>query len=374
MKIGIDISVLNDSQKTGVAVYTYNLIDNLLKINKKDNFILFGISTFETNYYLKNIDFKKYDNVTLKIYKLPARLFRTAFITWQRLNWPTIEDLIGEVDLFHSFNWYLPPQKKGKVVATVFDTTSLINPLWHDQRTTQLDSLRMERIKDYADLVIAISENSKKDFLKFSPKSNIEVVYPAASKMFRRKISNQKASKYFKKYNLQPGYILSVSTLEPRKNLTRLIQAYLNANLTQKLVLVGGWGWKNDEIVELIKDNQERIKLLGFVPDEDLPSIYQNALFLVYPSLYEGFGIPIIEAMNLGTPVICSNTASMPEAGGDGVFYIDPYKFESIKEALVQLTGSIELRKKLTKQGIKQASKFSWKKSAEKLNALYQRL
>src|SRR3989344_9221901 len=106
MKIGIDISVLNDKEKTGIAVYVYNLIDALLRINKEDKFILFGIATFETFDFLKSLPFKNNPNVEMKIYKLPARTFRTVFLLWQKLNWPKIEDFIGNVDIHHSFNWY----------------------------------------------------------------------------------------------------------------------------------------------------------------------------------------------------------------------------------------------------------------------------
>ena len=159
MVIGIDISVLNDYQKTGIGVYTYGLIKALLLKNKKDKFILFGIATFSTFDHLKNIEFKKYPNVELKIFKLPAKFFRIAFLIWQKLNWPSIENLIGPVDIFHSFNWYFPSQRFGKSIATVFDMTPILYPNFHQEKTVQLDKNRLERIKETADLVITISEN-----------------------------------------------------------------------------------------------------------------------------------------------------------------------------------------------------------------------
>src|SRR5690242_8574057 len=155
--ICLDISVLNEKQKTGIGVYTYELIKSFLEINRDDKIILFGISTLQTYSFLKNIEFKNYPNVELKIYKMPAKFFRTSFLLWQKLNWPTIEKFVGAVDIFHSFNWNLPPQKKGKVVATVFDMTSLLFPSLHLEKTTQLDRIRLKRIKKFADLVITIS-------------------------------------------------------------------------------------------------------------------------------------------------------------------------------------------------------------------------
>lgn len=361
--IALDISVLNDKNKTGVGVYTYELIKSLLEINKTDKFILFGISTFQTYKYLKNLEFKKYPNVELKILKLPAKLFRTTFLLWQKFNWPTIEKFVGPVDIFHSFNWNLPPVKNAKLVATVFDMTPLLFPDLHLGKTIQLDKIRLDRIKASADLVITISENSKKDFLKFAPDKKIEVIYPGVSALYKMKTDKAKS-----------GYILSVGTIEPRKNIKGLIKAYLDSGIKEKLVLVGNWGWQNSDLKELIEKNKDKIILKGFVKDEDLPDLYQGSLYLVYPSFYEGFGIPILEAMSLGVPVIASDNSSIPEVGGDAILYIDPSDNSSISEALIKMSNSENLRQSLSKKGLKQASKFSFEKSAKKLNLLYQQL
>jgi len=361
--ICIDISVLNDKNKTGVGVYTYELIKSLLEVNKTDKFILFGFSTFQTYEYLNNLEFKKYPNVEMKILKLPAKLFRTTFLLWQKLNLPKIESLIGPIDIFHSFNWNLPPVKSAKLVATIFDMTPILFPKLHLGKTVQLDKIRLQRIKQNADLVITISENSKKDFLQFAPKKQVEVIYPGASSLFEKK-TNKKESEY----------ILSVGTIEPRKNIKGLIGAYLASGIKEKLVLVGNWGWQNSDLKVLIEKNKDKIILTGFVPDEDLVNLYQGASFFVYPSFYEGFGIPILEAMSLEIPVIASNNSSIPEVGGDAILYIDPQKESSLKNALIKLSTSEKLRKDLSKKGLIQAKKFSFEKSAKKLNSLYQLL
>jgi glycosyltransferase involved in cell wall biosynthesis len=165
-----------------------------------------------------------------------------------------------------------------------------------------------------------------------------------------------------------------VATLEPRKNLDSLIKAYLKINTNQKLVLVGDKGWKNGNLERLIENHKDKILSLGYVPEEDLPSLYQEALCLVYPSFYEGFGLPILEAMSCGIPVVVSNTSSMPEVGGKAAIYINPESVDSIVKAIEKLLGSPELVKKYQKLSIEQSKKFSWEKSAVKLIKCYRSL
>ena len=369
---GIDISVLNDKQRTGIGNYTYQLINGLLKINATDKFILFGFATFRTYNYLKNIDLGKYPNAELKIIKLPARSFRTAFLLWQKLNWLPVEKFIGQVDLFHSFNWYMPPQGSGKKVATVFDLTSVLYPRWHEEKTSQLDTVRFKRIARYADLVLAISKSAKDDFSKLKPKGRMEIIYPAADSLYNPKINREGTARVLQKFNLQPGFFLSVATLEPRKNLKNLVKGYLESKLDIPLVLVGKIGWKNEGLENLT--NHKNIKMLGFVSNEELKILYQQALCVAYPSFYECFGIPVLEAMNCGTPVITSNTSSLPEVCGDAALYVDPESIKEISRTLIKISSDINLRQTLNRKGITQAKKFSWKHSAEKLNSLYQEI
>lgn len=370
--IALDISVLNEKNKTGIGVYTYQLIKNLLKINKKDKFILFGISTLQNFEYLKNIDLKKNPNVEIKIYKMPSKFFRRAFLLWQKLNWPKIESFFGPVDIFHSFNWNLPPIAHGKMVATVFDMTPFLFPKLHQEKTIQLDKIRLDRIKKYADLVITISQNSKKDFLKFSTKTNVEVIYPGVGENFLLKPKT--SGSVLGKYNLDGGeYILAVGTLEPRKNIKRLINAYLKSRVKQKLVLAGNWGWEGSELSDMINENKDKIITAGYVQDKDLPYLYKEAFCLVYPSLYEGFGIPVLEAQACGCPVITSDVSSLPEAGGKGAIYVNPYSVEDIVRGIEIVKDKVE-RENLVKAGYENIKRFRWEESAKKLNFLYQQL
>ncbi len=366
MQIGLDVTVLHDYQKTGIGVYTYNLINALLKLDKTDNFSLFGVGNFTSIKYLNELPFNDQKNVITRFYKIPSRLFRTTFNLWQKVNYPKINSLLGEVDLFHSFNYYLPPQDLGRVVATVYDLTPLTSPKWHHPKTVQMEKLRLERINQQADLVIAISESTKQDFLKLYPGKRIEVIYPGVSEIFLKVPDEKTSAAVLKKYQLEPGYFISVSTLEPRKNLMTLVKAYLKGNFTQSLVLVGKVGWGE----KLITDNP-KIRVLGYIPEEDLPSLYNQSTALIYPSLYEGFGIPPLEAMCSGAAVICSNSSSLPEACGEAALYFDPKSEEELLKSMKIMIEDKKLRQELIAKGHKQSKKFDWQKSANMLLKLY---
>lgn len=371
---GFDISVLNHKQKTGIGVYVYELLSNILKVNKQDKFILFAFSTLDNAEYFQNLPFMKNPNVKLKIVKVPSKSFRILFALWQKFNWPKIEFFTGKLDLFHSFNWYFPPTQNTKNIATIFDMTPIIFPQLHQEKTLLLDKLRFKRIADKADQIIAISDCSKKDYLKYYPGKQVEVINPASSEKFFKKINLKKQITVLKKFNLQKGYFLSVCTLEPRKNLEKLITAYLKTNLDNKLVLVGTKGWKNDQLMDLISKYPQKIIVTGFITDQELAVLYKNALCFIYPSLYEGFGIPVLEALSSNIPVITSNVSSLPEVGGDAVLYINPQKEVEIKDALLRISKDEKLRKELIKKGKVQARKFSWVKSAKQLNNIYQNI
>jgi len=170
-------------------------------------------------------------------------------------------------------------------------------------------------------------------------------------------------------FELPPKFILSVGSIEPRKNLLGLLKAYnlLDKNIKNeyKLILVGFKGWENQEIMEIINQNRDSIRYLGFISNSDLAKVYNLATCFVYPSFYEGFGLPIVEAMACGTPVITSNISSLPEVGGDAVVYVNPNDIRDIKEKIEMVLGDIVLQKEMIKKGLKRAKEFSWEKSAK---------
>ncbi len=223
--------------------------------------------------------------------------------------------------------------------------------------------------------IFTISKSSKDDIIKEYgiPGYKIAVTHPG----IRKEISNKKQAismdNLKSKYKIKGDYILFVGTLQPRKNIIRLVEAFSKIKSDVKLVIVGKKGWLYEEILESPKkfDIEDRVKFLDFVPDEDLPLFYKNALCFVLPSLYEGFGLPVLEAMQYGCPVITSNISSLPEVGGDAALYIDPLNVNDIKKNLELIIQNSELRQKLIKKGYEQVKKFSWEKTArETLSAL----
>jgi glycosyltransferase involved in cell wall biosynthesis len=227
---------------------------------------------------------------------------------------------------------------------------------------------------NHADTIIAISEHGKSELLKYYnvESDRIQVTPLAASNIFTPVFQEQYQ---IKPYNIPSGYILFIGTLEPRKNLKTLLQSYLTLSpetrKKHKLVIAGKKGWLAQDIEHLIRDNQTDVLYLGYIPEEQLPSLYRGALFFVYPSYYEGFGLPILEAMNCGTPVITANTSSMPEIAGDAALFFNPDKYSELVYAMNLLIHDEELREELRKRGIAQALKYSWENTAKKTLKIY---
>jgi glycosyltransferase involved in cell wall biosynthesis len=218
-------------------------------------------------------------------------------------------------------------------------------------------------------MIIAVSEATKKDLvkvMKVSPK-RIKVIHEAVDQKIFRKQPESKINLVRKKYGLAKDYFIYVGTIQPRKNLVRLIEAFSKMpSKKYDLVLAGKPGWLYDEIYQAPKKFgvEERVKFLGFVDTEDLTSLYSGALSFVFPSLYEGFGLPILEAMACRLPVLTSNTSSMPEVSGSRAILVDPKNVEDIAKGLNLLSRNEKLRTELANKGWEWSKSFSWEKTA----------
>ena len=229
-----------------------------------------------------------------------------------------------------------------------------------------------------SDHIITVSESTKNEILDLFPKidrDKITVTHEASDLKPAEGVDSNRLYEHFN--DLPQHYLLSVGTLEPRKNLKRLIQAFSELKVANKiqdvgLVLVGGRGWLDSGVgADQEELSKQGIFPLGFVADEWLPQLYSNALAFVYPSIHEGFGLPPLEAMSCGAPVILSETSSLPEVGGDAALYVDPFSIDSIQSAIEKIVNDSELRNALSEKSLLQSRKFSWDETARLTEEVY---
>ncbi|QQE66079.1 hypothetical protein GFS31_27750 [Leptolyngbya sp. BL0902] len=291
---------------------------------------------------------------------------------------------LSQCQVYHSPYFPLPKELKGFPIAriiTIYDLTPIHYPqLCSDRTITQFHRI-LKSIDYHHDWVICISEATKQDFCTYTGmnENRVFVVPLAASGMFKPVPHSDESLSLSSHPLSNKPYLLSLATLEPRKNLDFLITGFLRflreqPNLDINLVLVGASGWKNKRIFEAISqfpDLQDHIIFTGFLPDQDLISIYNGALGFVYPSLHEGFGLPPLEAMQCGVPVITSNTSSLPEVVGDAGIMIDPKDEDALCQAMLALINNQTLRTELSHKGLDRAKQFSWAKCAEQTVNVY---
>lgn len=335
IRVGFDISQI--AHRGGVATYTQNLADHLQ--NLKDLEMVYFYSSFRKPYRggLKNV----------KKYCLPPTLFEMLFNRWRNVG---IERFLGPVDVFHSSDWTQPPSK-AKKVTTYHDVVPLKYPEWSHPKIVAVHKRRLWLVEKEIDMVIAVSESTKRDLLEVSniPESKITVIYEAAGENFKLK-PKEEVEQLRKKYKLPKEFVLAIGGIGERRNLKRVKEASKGYHL-----IVAGVD-------------------IPWLSSGELPLLYNCARVLLYPSLYEGFGLPILEAMSCGTPVVTSNISSMPEAGGNGALYVDPLDTEDIKKKLKEVFENDDLRKELITKGFEQVKKFSWEKCAKETAEIYRRL
>lgn len=370
MKIAIDISQI--VYGTGVSFYTRNLVKALAKIDKKNDYVLFGSSL-----RLKNIlqEFATQvnrinKNFSSKIITFPPTLIEAL---GNRFRFLPVEKLIGKFDVFHSSDWTQPLTKAAKV-TTIHDFGFMRYPNVSHPKIAAVMKRRLTLVKNECDLIIAVSEATKKDAVKLLkiPTKKIRVVYEAAFKDFKR-ASKKEIEQVKKKYKIKGKYFLCVATLEPRKNFKRIIKAFSKFKTDNPgfvLVIVGKFGWGDIKISKpAARDSFGNIKFTGYVPSEDLPGLYSGASCLVYPSLYEGFGLPILEAFACGCPVLTSNISSMSEVAGKAAVLVNPLDTDDIARGMKE---AIEKRERLIKAGLNQVKQFSWEKAAKETLKIYE--
>jgi glycosyltransferase involved in cell wall biosynthesis len=375
MKIGIDYTSAA-TQGAGIGRYTRELIHALLALPSDNSYSLFYASR-------KRIQHSAFSDQrsAISIQHLP---FHDKWLMrlWHRLRIPIPVELVtGKIDLFHSPDFTLPPTLPGvPTLLTVHDLSFIRDPdsAWPSLRAFLNQAV--PRSVKRATHVLADSQATRDDLIELfgTPADKITVLYSGVDARFAPVRDRSILDQVCVKYGITRPFILSVGTLQPRKNYARLIQAFahLANDLPQQLIIAGGQGWLFGDIFTLVKSLglENRVRFPGFVDDADLPALYSAADLFAYVSLYEGFGLPLLEAMACGTPVIGSNTSSLPEVIGAVGLQVDPRNVAAIANALKMMLTQSDLRARSMVAGIDRARLFTWEKAARELLSIYDRL
>lgn len=375
LKVGFDVSQTGNN-KAGCGYFAANLISSLATLDTSTQYILYP--TFGDHFWDKSYNKTSSFNQPNFQQGLKHDSLSDAKEFWQNppSNW---ESLLGDVNILHANNFFCPPKlKQGKLIYTLYDMSFLEDPSFctEHNRVVCFDGAFKASIN--ADHIIAISHYSRNHFINtfpHYPPEKISVVHPGNRFPNIQDIKTRPSKKI--RHLTQDQFWLYVGTIEPRKNIKRLIQSYAKLKKQQKgtypLVLAGGKGWLMDDLQALINEYnlQKHIHLLGYVDNNDLQWLYQNCFCFLYPSLFEGFGLPVLEAMHYGSPVITSSTSSIPEIAGDACILINPTNENELFEAMATISVNEECRTNLRESGRKQANLFSWEIASKKILEIY---
>ncbi len=364
MKIAIDISQIA-YPGSGVARYVEKLVQSLANLDKSNQYLLFG-SSLRMKFLLKDFSnniYKINNHFNNKIYPFPQTLVE---IIWNKLHIFPFENLTGKVDIIHTSDWVEPPSRAPKI-TTVHDFLVFKYPNLFPQDLVETQKRRISWVIEESKYIIVDSHSTKSDGVNLLsiPSSKLIVIYPGVSQIFVKK-NRQDSQKILNKYKIKQPYLLCVGTREPRKNLDKTIEAFkiINRDYDISLVIVGKLGWGIDR-----KPNDERIIFLGYVPDTDLPYLYSETDCFVYPSLYEGFGFPVLEALSCGAKVVTSKEGSLKEVGGKFTIYVDPESLSSIVDGIEKALKS----KQESEKAMLWAKSFTWEKTAREVLEVYKK-
>jgi len=365
MKTILDIGPLL-IESVGVRSYTINLVRNILKLNEGREFLLFPFLTKKTK--------ENFEGLNYKGFVIKEQYRKWLFAILSSLGGRTLisKRYLSRWDVFWTPGIFLLPIRCS-IVGTIFDLTTILFPQFHKRKVVEHQEKAFHYFKENASLIIAISENTKTDIMKYLhiPKDKIRTIYCGVGDEFRKIEDVRILKSRLRGIGIDYPYILYLGTLEPRKNVERLIEAFIQLKkekqINVKLVISGikGWGYQSifDKVVSL--GVEKEIIFSGFIPNELIPFLYNGASAFVYPSLYEGFGLPVVEAMACGVPVVTSNVSSLPEVAGDAAILINPYSVDELADGIWRILSDEELRTQCIKKGIERAKLFTWERCAK---------
>ena len=370
MRVGLITNSI-DEQSGGVATYAYELIRNLNIIDNKNEYVLIHHTLSSNEIYRRN------RNIIIKSH---SPYYKGTL--WKLLNAPIKLKNEYNLDMVHDLNGIGPlsfnmPFRK---VVTIHDLIPVIYPNAFNLPNALTHRLLLPKTLDNADRIIAVSANTKKDILSIYniPEEKVITIYNAVSEQFKV-AREQEIIDLREKYNLNSPFILFVLTLEPRKNIPSLLKAFKklrNKISGVRLVIAGKLGWKYKEIFRLISSLglDSDVTYLQYIDGDDLPVLYSAAEVFVYPSLYEGFGLPPLEAMACGCPVVTSNISSIPEVVGNAALLTDPIDIKSVCDSIHLLLSDDNLKNEVIKKGLANVKRFSWNQCAKETLAVYENL
>ena len=368
MRIGIDYTSAA-RQRAGIGRYTRELVAALLPLKDAHQYTLFAAAGGLEDDWRTEV---QRENVRVRTLPLSddwlARL-------WHRLRLPIpVEVVTGSLDVFYSPDFALPPTVGStRTLLTVHDLSFMYHPDAFVPSLLRYLERVVPRSIARADLVLADSDHTRADLITLfdvSPEL-VKVIYPGVDSRFQPQPAPGERERLRERYGIgDEPYVLSVGTLQPRKNYVHLIKGFIQfqaeTGTTAELLIAGGRGWLYDDIFAEAQ-RRENVRLLGFVEDEDLPALYRGATLFAFTSLYEGFGLPVLEAMACATPVICSNTSSLPEVAGDSVLLVDPQNPDELTGAMIRAFSEEGLREEMVDRGLARAAGFTWERSARQL-------
>jgi glycosyltransferase involved in cell wall biosynthesis len=375
MRITFDLSPAVHHH-AGLGRYAHELLAALIARGRTDQYCAF--------YYAPHGDERPdppVDRVPSRTIRLPAKPWRMSVLLAYFMGL-TMDRWLPPGDIFHATDHLLPPLRSVRSVFTVHDLIFRFFPEYHLPLNRWYLSLMLPRFIHRADAIIAVSENTRRDVARLMqiPADKITVIYEGVSPAFCPVTDRSALERVRQKYHLPPHFILYLGTIEPRKNLLMLLNAY-RALLTQNksapdLVIAGRRGWLYQPVFDRVREQglDTRVHFTGWIEAGDQPLLLSAADVFVYPSLYEGFGLPPLEAMACGLPVLSSGASSLPEIVGEGGILLDPQDTSAWVQALGRVLADGTLRADLSARGVAQAGKFSWDRSARETISVYERL
>lgn len=374
MRIGIDYTAAV-KQGAGIGRFVRSLVDSLAALDHGNEYVLFYSYRGQEK---PKLPLANHPNFRERAVPISDKLLA---IIWHRLGIPIPVDLLtGQVDVFHSPDFVLPPVRRATKVLTVHDLSFILFSECADEGLRSYLEKAVPASAARADIITADSANTKNDLICLLdvPPEKIEVVYGGVEDKFRPADENSElliATR--RKFGLNYPFILSVGVIEPRKNLGRLVQAFAllksRPDFEHKLVIAGRPGWLYEDVFRKVEELRltKDVIFLGHVFDADLVALYNLADVFVYPSLYEGFGLPALESMACGTPVVSSNSSSLPEVVGDAGLLVPPEDVEALACAIEKVISDSELADDLRAKGLSRARQFTWHKAAENIMSIY---